>query len=193
MSEVDRVNLVHNPRGHAVGVQPSTGKPVFIRPELKDGPLARAAAAAAAQRPAVPGGVPSAQPQDMYRAAQAPQLSTSAQQSGAVQRLRQQYEGTTLQEPANLTELVCTLGCNLYCMHGACHSAEMAQQRVTPNARLRGILYRAALSPRTVVPEMICRGAQASQGEQRRSPPAEQAPEADASSPEPAKVPSQPL
>lgn len=136
---IDRIILVLDPKEHAVGVQPSTGKPVFIRPELKDGPLARAAAAAA-QRPAVPGGVLSAQPQDIDQAAQASESNTSAQQTGAVQRLRQQYEGTTPEEPATLAEEVCTQGCVLYCMwcmllssNGAtvCHAKRMAQRLPT--------------------------------------------------------------
>ena len=72
-----------------VGAQASTGRPVFIRPELprraelKDGPLARAAAnaAAAAQRPAVPA---AAQPTSRAPAADG--------QPGNVGRLKQEYE-----------------------------------------------------------------------------------------------------
>ena len=69
-----------------VGAQASTGRPVFVRPELprraelKDGPLARAAANAA-QRPAVPA---AAQPASKAQAAD--------KQPGNVGRLKQEYE-----------------------------------------------------------------------------------------------------
>ena len=72
------------------GAQASTGRPVFVRPELprraelKDGPLARAAAnaaAAAAQRPAMPA---AAQPASRTQEADG--------QPGNVGRLKQEYE-----------------------------------------------------------------------------------------------------
>ena len=99
--------MILKSEGHAVGIHPSTGKPVFIRPDLRNGLLARAAAGAAAQRPAVPNGALSAQPQDSDQAAQAPETVTTAQAGGAVQRLKQQYEGTAPVEPAPLAEEVC--------------------------------------------------------------------------------------
>ena len=70
--------------------------------------MARAAAAAAAQRPAVPDGALSAQPQDSDRAARAPETVDAAQPGGAVQRLRQQYEGTSVADRATHAEEVPT-------------------------------------------------------------------------------------
>jgi len=89
-------------RLHIVGAQPSTGKPVFIRPELKNGPLARAAAAAA-QRPTMPD---VAQPMGSDQANEAAEPG-NAQQGSVVGRLKQQYEGKAVMGTAAPGDKVC--------------------------------------------------------------------------------------
>ena len=94
---------------HVVGAQPSQGKPVFIRPELKNGPLARAAAAAA-QRPAMPDVAQAAQPMGSNQADEAAKPG-NAQQGGVVGGLKQHYEGKAVMGTAAPADKVCiTLG-----------------------------------------------------------------------------------
>lgn len=110
---------------HNAGAQPSTGKPVFIRPELKKGPLARAAAAAAAQRPAAPSDAQAARPAGTESAPWAAAAPAEAQHGGVVGRLKQQYEertaaGTGKAQPADKVPSLLAHGSSLFIASLSC-------------------------------------------------------------------------